>query len=94
MLCYIFILLNDQLYKVILTEERYSHYNFEISSNFERCSLILTNMTTYISLFTLNPTQENTQHIQVKLLRKWKIKLPSCGLYNLKLIWSILRSGV
>ena len=43
-------------------------------------------MTIYTSLSTLNPTQENTQRIQVKLLRRWKTKSPYPGLYNLKLI--------
>ncbi|KAG2328811.1 hypothetical protein Bca52824_011539 [Brassica carinata] len=43
-------------------------------------------MTTYRSLSTLNPGQENTQLIRVKLLRRWKIKLSSPRLYNLKLI--------
>ncbi|KAL0864447.1 hypothetical protein Bca101_043565 [Brassica carinata] len=43
-------------------------------------------MTTYKSLSTLNPSQENFQLIRVKLLRRWKIKLSSPRLYNLKLI--------
>ncbi|KAL0899036.1 hypothetical protein Bca101_082997 [Brassica carinata] len=43
-------------------------------------------MTTYTSLSYLKPDPENKQSIQVKLLRHWKIKLQSPGLYNLKLI--------
>ncbi|KAF2564322.1 hypothetical protein F2Q70_00016977 [Brassica cretica] len=44
-------------------------------------------MTTYTSLSTLNPDQEDTQLIQVKLLRRWKIELSSPRLFNLKLIF-------
>ena len=43
-------------------------------------------MTTYTSLSTLKSDPENTRRIQAKVLRQCKIKLPSHGLYNLKLI--------